>query len=308
MTPSTPTQEHNVGEMSPPPKAGPSHHRRLVAILVLAIASVAITLLYAGAPPPPHTTPTGTGQPVPTVGEIVTSPSVIAVNTPTTVTVTARVDAPTVNPANVDLLRVDASGRLVANLGAMNDDGHEGDAKPGDRVFTWRGLLSPSSTAEIRLQVSAAFRGIFRRVLSSPKCVAVWNVFDGQHVPLSVLIPPRLSIAERTLDSGGTALFVFDPKAPDDGGSFEVQVFDVPTAVVSIDELTRFRFGEDVQLLNIQPLWSGALAEGDSLTRWHYFQRLSDGSGLEVSGAVDEAFFRSLDFSRFIGSIKKHRP
>ena len=62
----------------------------------------------------------------PTVGTPMVQPSTVAVNQPTLLMVTSQITAPPANPvvpASVKLDRVDAQGKLLANLGTMVDDG-----------------------------------------------------------------------------------------------------------------------------------------------------------------------------------------
>jgi hypothetical protein len=55
----------------------------------------------------------------------------------------------------------------------MHDDGTNGDAVSGDGIYTLRVALNDPNIDQIQLQVSAAFRGILKRVLSSPINIAV---------------------------------------------------------------------------------------------------------------------------------------
>ena len=48
----------------------------------------------------------------------------------------------------------------------MHDDGVNGDAQAGDNIFTLRFTANEAATGEFRLRVSAAFKGVVRRVLS----------------------------------------------------------------------------------------------------------------------------------------------
>lgn len=70
------------------------------------------------------------------VGVTAVAPSIIGVNTPTQVTATAQIDDSRLIQTSVNLLRLDAQGNTVANLGAMYDDGTNGDAVVGDRIFS----------------------------------------------------------------------------------------------------------------------------------------------------------------------------
>ena len=62
----------------------------------------------------------------PNVGVTQATPSEIAVNTPTLVTVTSAITDSTVIATGVNLLETDAGGRTLAVLGTMRDDGTGG--------------------------------------------------------------------------------------------------------------------------------------------------------------------------------------
>jgi hypothetical protein len=91
----------------------------------------------------------------PAVGTPQVSPGIIPVGQATTLRVTSQITDDASNPmiaTGVNLLRVDASGHVSAILGAMRDDGTNGDATAGDHAFTlqltvsrhrWQGPRGP---------------------------------------------------------------------------------------------------------------------------------------------------------------------
>jgi PKD repeat protein len=125
----------------------------------------------------------------PTVNTPVVSPGVVPPGVPTTLTVSAAITTAPGDPAlietSVNLQRVTATGQVIAVLGTMRDDGQNGDAVAGDRVFTLRTTVTEGS-GEVRLRVSAAFRGMVLRVVSGIATVPVTAV-DTQ--------PPEIQIA-----------------------------------------------------------------------------------------------------------------
>lgn len=108
----------------------------------------------------------------PSVASISALPSSIVVATPTVVTISAQISDPSVIPASVTALRYPTSGPASV-IGALRDDGTNGDLVPGDRTYTTRVSFTEGSAGTIRLRVSAAFRGVLLRVLSD---MAVVNV------------------------------------------------------------------------------------------------------------------------------------
>lgn len=101
----------------------------------------------------------------PSIGSVQLTPTTIAAGTPTTVRVTAVITDPTVIASTVNLQRLNDAGAAVAVLGALRDDGANGDAVAGDQVYTIDVQLTES--APLRLRVSAGFKGMLKRVLSA---------------------------------------------------------------------------------------------------------------------------------------------
>src|SRR5579872_5280667 len=108
----------------------------------------------------------------PTVGTTAASPTVILVNQPTTVIVTSLITDPSLIATSVNLLRLNPTGSPTI-LGQLHDDGLNGDAVAGDQVYTLQVAFNQSSGGQIRLQVSAAFKGMLLRVLSNVMSVTV---------------------------------------------------------------------------------------------------------------------------------------
>jgi hypothetical protein len=129
----------------------------------------------------------------PNIGTTEVAPNVVGVNRPTPVTVTAQIHDTSLIAASVQLLKVDATGRALATLGAMYDDGSHGDTTPGDKIFSRQLELTETATGLIHLQVSAAFRGVLRRATSPIQVLNVWQTLDRdmQGISLSANYPPE---------------------------------------------------------------------------------------------------------------------
>lgn len=127
----------------------------------------------------------------PAVGTPVVSPAEIPVGQSTAILVTSRITSDPPNPViatGVNLLRVDASNKVMATLGTMRDNGTQGDAVAGDGTFTLTVSLNEAAAGEVRLLVSAAFKGLLKRVLSNvtavparftPPTVQILSPHDG---------------------------------------------------------------------------------------------------------------------------------
>jgi len=75
----------------------------------------------------------------------------------TPVTISARIDPELGRTSfEVELLRLDAHGRVMDTLGYLHDDGLRGDARAGDNVFTIRSTFTEPEPTQVILQVSVA--------------------------------------------------------------------------------------------------------------------------------------------------------
>jgi len=96
------------------------------------------------------------------------TPDGIFINEPTTVTVTAQVGVdPNLIPSSVSLIRYDSTGKPIANLGTLFDDGTHGDTLAGDNIFSSQVIFNEPALTTIYLKVSAAYRGTLKRTLSN---------------------------------------------------------------------------------------------------------------------------------------------
>jgi hypothetical protein len=90
------------------------------------------------------------------VESIQSNPSVISGGVSTQVTITATLSSNTpFIKSSVTLLRYDADGNRIANLGQMFDDGTQGDATSGDNIFTKQISLKEIGPQYVVFRVSA---------------------------------------------------------------------------------------------------------------------------------------------------------
>lgn len=130
-----------------------------------------------------------------TIGAVLATPAYVVVNTPTQVRFTAVITDPAVQPG-VNLLKVDAAGKTLANLGAMNDSGVNGDLVAGDKTFSLLVNLNEPSPGEVFYRVSGPFKGVLQRVLSPVLAVDAWAAITG--LGLSMAAPPGLAVVDGT--------------------------------------------------------------------------------------------------------------
>lgn len=169
--------------------------------LLLVTGAVAVICVSAGA--------VVWSQAAPSIGEVNATPAYVVVNEPTDVLFTARIDAPTVITTGVNLLSVDASGRTLGTVGVMRDDGRNGDAVAGDRIFSLRQTMYQPIASEAYYRVSAAFKGLLQRVLSRPVVVNVWNLVTSQssNLPVDIPYPPSWTATLISGPSGQPAVY-----------------------------------------------------------------------------------------------------
>ena len=108
----------------------------------------------------------------PVVGVTEATPLAVPVGASTSVLVTSRILDAAVIPESVTLQNVAPDG-TVTNVGILHDDGLNGDVSFGDKLFSLRITVQQSSPVELQYRVSAAFRGVLRRVNSEPFSIYV---------------------------------------------------------------------------------------------------------------------------------------
>jgi hypothetical protein len=122
----------------------------------------------------------------PTLGAIFVAPTIVSINMPTSVTVSVSIPDTSLISGSVNLVRLNSGAPTI--LGQLHDDGLNGDALAGDRVYTIQVSLNEPAIGRVQLQVSAAFRGTLLR--------AVTNL-----PPIFVQLPNAPDVAIATLSS-----------------------------------------------------------------------------------------------------------
>jgi len=116
----------------------------------------------------------------PSVGAPLAAPSPIPTGRPVQVLITSQIVTSQGDPAVVQngvyLNKVDTAGKVLSQLGIMKDDGLNGDVLAGDKKYSLRITINQTAAGSLRLQVSAAFQRVVRRVLSSVTIVPISNV------------------------------------------------------------------------------------------------------------------------------------
>ncbi|MBV8732701.1 MAG: hypothetical protein JO336_23060, partial [Acidobacteriia bacterium] len=137
----------------------------------------------------------GAAKTAPSLGTVSARPGVIAPAQPANVLVTAVITDPTVLPG-VNLLQVDSTGKSLAILGQLHDDGKNGDAVAGDKVFSLVATLNEPAVGNVYLRISAPFQGVLQRVLSDIISIIVSQLTGLPPDPATVA--PPLSTSSTT--------------------------------------------------------------------------------------------------------------
>jgi hypothetical protein len=154
-------------------------------------------------------------------------PGTVAVGVGTPVVVAATILDPAVNGSSVQLQRYDSQGRVLAVLGALTDDGRNGDVTAGDGIFTLRLTAYELVPGPITLRVSAAFRGRITRVLSAPVTLTI----TGTASTITITNPANLDyrnvspiLVNGTVGDPGAQVRINGVEATVTGTSYTAQV------------------------------------------------------------------------------------
>jgi hypothetical protein len=104
----------------------------------------------------------------------------IQANSPTTLTVSTYIPDLSLLPSSVNLLRVDSQGKTIATLGSLNDNGVNGDLKAGDRIYSIQVILTEPQAGQVYLKISAALKGMLKRIASDIFTVKVYLPQDDE--------------------------------------------------------------------------------------------------------------------------------
>jgi len=155
------------------------------------------------------------------------APTSVPLATPTTVTTTSTITG-TPDAGSVMLQRLDSSGRVLAILGTLHDDGLNGDAKANDGIFTLQSTFNEFATGPIPLRISATFNNAVSHVFSPISTLTV----TGTPPPTVTITAPAalsyLNISPTTVSgtvSDPTATVIINSiQAPVANGTFSASI------------------------------------------------------------------------------------
>ncbi len=111
------------------------------------------------------------------------NPPIIPAGQATDVVISVSIPDATLLPTSVNLLRVGSTGATTI-IASLNDQGLNGDAKAGDRIFTATVNFNESTGTTILLRFSAALKGTLKRITKDFQIpvIAIPTILDyGQY-------------------------------------------------------------------------------------------------------------------------------
>lgn len=180
--------------------------------------------------------------------------------------------------SGINLLRVDGATPVI--LGAMHDDGLNGDAVAGDGIYTWQ--FTAASVSQMQLQASAAFRTVLRRPKSAVQSAPIVT-------PSLTLVSPNsgrqgqtglpVAITGQNTNFSGSSTASFGP-----GITVTSLVIDSATSATAILTITGSATIGTANVTMTSGLEVATLANGFSVTSpnlpgdvvtWHYDNKRS---------------------------------
>lgn len=101
----------------------------------------------------------------PSIAPVTATPGRVSAGLASMIHITAQIADPGVIASSVNLQRLSDAGAVLAVVGVLHDDGLNGDAVAGDRIYTLD-ISFTEANGPIRLRVSAGFKGLLKRINS----------------------------------------------------------------------------------------------------------------------------------------------
>lgn len=108
-----------------------------------------------------------------TLGTPTLTPDRVVAGVATAVTVSVSITDPNYLAGSANLQRLRGDGGVQAVVGLLRDDGRDGDAVAGDKIYTLRTLLTEATAGTVKFQVSAGFRRELKRTTAGPLTLTV---------------------------------------------------------------------------------------------------------------------------------------
>jgi hypothetical protein len=134
-----------------------------------------------------------------TLGTPARTPDRVMAGAPTPLTFTISITDPNFLAGGANLQRLNADGSVQGVVGALHDDGLDGDAVAGDKVYTLRTTLTETAAGSVKFQISGAFKGEIKRSISSPLTLSVFSLdLAGSGAVTRTLFPAGVLLTTAT--------------------------------------------------------------------------------------------------------------
>ena len=143
-----------------------------------------------------------------TISALTVAPTSVPLGIATAVTITATITGGIPDAGSVMLQRLDSSGRVLAILGTLHDDGLNGDVQANDGIFTLVSTFTEFAVGPISLRVSATFSGAISHIFSPLGTLAVTGT-----PPPSVTITAPANLSYLNISPTTVSGTVSDPNA-----------------------------------------------------------------------------------------------
>jgi len=97
------------------------------------------------------------------LGPVYLAPAIVVAGTPRTVTASITLQDPALIDVAINLIRIDSSGKPLNIIGALHDDGKDGDLTARDHVYSVTFSINEPASEKAYFKVSAAFTGQLQR-------------------------------------------------------------------------------------------------------------------------------------------------
>ena len=124
-----------------------------------------------------------------TLGAPSIAPGSMPAATPTQVTFLVSITDPNYTAGSANVQRLNATGGIASVLGLLRDDGLQGDAVAGDKVYSLRAALQEALPGTLNFQVSAGFKGELRRTMAGPLALVVSSAPATLTIGTAQLVP-----------------------------------------------------------------------------------------------------------------------
>lgn len=238
----------------------------------------------------------GAATSTPAVGTPNAAPSMITVDTSSSVTVTVQITDPTLIPGSVNLLLVGVTGTQPTILGVMQNS--------GNGIYSLQDVFNEPTPGQIQLEVSAAFRGVLRRIVSNIITVQVWQTYHNDRLGVTLSVPPSVIAYQSTDPTIQQVVFVTPPVSSESSILFLVKITPLPQGLSLLQAIQAGGIvSSSIQEVSIAShQWFTWFSPGEASGTWSYASLYSPTQVISIL-TPSNSFASSTDFSALVASL-----